>query len=144
MQLEPADAAGRDEAPGFGDAVGAAVRIDAGEGHRDVGVRRGEVRDLVVRELRAPRQPLVHREHHARHAARSVVLGQAVRSRAAPLSPKYWRAARSAAEPSAGASRCTCTSMAILSPAWIVEGLVVTRRSSFRSTSMKRIGGPAP
>ena len=37
-------------------------------GDRDVGVRRGEVGDHVVRELRPARQPLVHREDHARHA----------------------------------------------------------------------------
>ena len=39
----------------------------------------GERGDLVVRNLRAPRQPLVYREHHEADVSRSVVLRQPLR-----------------------------------------------------------------
>jgi len=58
---------------------GAAVRIDAGERDGNVRVRAREVRDLVVRELRAARQAFIDGEDDEGHAARSVVLGEPVR-----------------------------------------------------------------
>src|SRR5438046_3805346 len=48
-------------------------------------------------------------------------------SRSAPLSPKYWRAARSAADPSTGASRWTCTSNATSCCGWMADVLIHRR-----------------
>ena len=84
-------------------------------GDRDVGVRGREVGDRVVRDLRAAGEPLVDREHDARHLARAVVVGERrAQSRAAPLSPKYFARRRVGAPCRRPAcSRWTCTSMAV-------------------------------
>jgi len=52
MELQSADAAGRDEALGFADAFGAARRVDARERNRDIGVLGGKRGHLIVRHHR--------------------------------------------------------------------------------------------
>ena len=64
VEFQSANAARRDEPLRFADALGAARRIDAREGNRDVGVLGGKLRDLVVRHHRPSCELFVHRKHH--------------------------------------------------------------------------------
>ena len=76
VQLEAANAAAGNQPPRLGDRGRAAVRIDADERHRDVGVVARERQDVVVGEVRPAGQPFVDGEDDAAHLSRAVVLRQ--------------------------------------------------------------------
>src|SRR5437762_3453590 len=61
MELEAFDVVVLDELPGERNPFGAAVRIDAGKGNRDVGILVRELGDLLVGDLSAGALFAVHR-----------------------------------------------------------------------------------
>jgi hypothetical protein len=76
VQLQAAHQAGVDEPAGLADGDWTARGIDADERYRDVGVRRRERQDFVVRDLLPAGQSFVHREHDAGDLARAIVVGE--------------------------------------------------------------------
>src|SRR5581483_981932 len=76
MQLESANAAGRDQPAGFLYGFRAAHGIDTRKGHRDVAVLGGEGGDFIVGDLRTTGEALVNGEDYASNFARAIIFGQ--------------------------------------------------------------------
>jgi hypothetical protein len=73
MQLQSMDEPRINESARFADAFLSTVRVDTGEGDRDIRVVGSEARDDVIGNGRTAGEPFVDREHDARHVARAVV-----------------------------------------------------------------------
>ena len=84
MELEAADAVPFDQPLRGADTVGAAGRIDRGERDQHVGVRGGDLGDLLVRDRWGACDRLaVDAEDHGREVALAVVDGNVLRRRQA-------------------------------------------------------------
>src|SRR5579872_2505817 len=75
MQFQSAHGARSHEPPGFLDPRLAAMRIDAAERQRDIGVVERDLRHVVVRRVRTASERLLDGEDDAADLARAVVLG---------------------------------------------------------------------
>jgi hypothetical protein len=73
VQFETAHTAGRNQPARFFHRLAPARRIDAHEGHENVGMRRGRRENVRVRNDAAAREALVDRKDDARHLARAIV-----------------------------------------------------------------------